>query len=192
MNSKIKYIGTKTVIDKETGKEIQLDVIQKEFDLMDSKRWRRVVMVDLMDAVEKIGNKKIKVLEFIVDNMDENNFIKYSQREIIKIMGVSEHTVNQTFKTLKECGLIKQVRYGYSLNCSVISAYGNKRKNTALMIKYEQEAYTVDKNFDIDNKIKTLKNQLQRLENAKAKQEKKQNSSNPSLCADGTCDKYEA
>lgn len=35
--SGVKYVGTKVLIDPKTGEEIELTVIQKKFDLVDSK-----------------------------------------------------------------------------------------------------------------------------------------------------------
>ena len=156
----IKYLGRKTVID-ENGNEIELDMISKSYDLMDKKGWRRVVIGDLLSVLDQIGNKKIKVLEFLIDNMNSNNEINFTQREIQQKTGISLQTINETIKALTEANIIKKHKRIYVLNPQITSAYGSKEKNTMLCINYEFH----------DGAIKSEQNQEQLKNNTKQNKE---------------------
>jgi predicted transcriptional regulator len=140
----IKYVGNKTVYD-ENGNEIILDMIQKNFDSLDRKGWRRVIIGDLLEVLDTIGNKKIKILEYLIDNMNSNNEINVSQDEVCEALNISKPTVNVTFKALTEANVLKKLKRRYVLNTKIISAYGSKEKNTMLCIDYGFYDGVVDK-----------------------------------------------
>jgi len=149
------YKGVKELNDPQTGEVYKFDVISKKYDILDKKGWRRVVMADLMAALEIIGNKKIKVLEYLIDNMDSNNQINTNYREISQNTGISIPTVVDTFKALKQCNLIKKHKGVYVLNCSIISSYGSSDKNKYLMLEYDFNGNSIIK--DKENKNKRIK-----------------------------------
>ncbi len=93
------YKGTEIWTD-ERGNSRHIDIVSKQFDAMDKKGWRRAIIGDLMEVLEQIGNKKIKVMEFLIDNMNSNNEINLSQREVEQATGISIKTINETFKAL--------------------------------------------------------------------------------------------
>ena len=131
------YKGVKELIDPDTGEITKFDIISKKYDILDRKGWRRVILTDLMNILEIIGNKKIKIIQYLIDNMDSNNQINTNYREISKNTGISYKTVADTFKLLKEANLIKKYGGVYVLNCSIVSAYGSSDKNRNLIINYE-------------------------------------------------------
>jgi predicted transcriptional regulator len=128
MSNKIKYIGTQTFTD-ERGNKVDMAMIEKNYDAMDKKGWRRAIIGDLMEVIEQIGNKKIKVMEFLIDSMNGNNEIDLTQDEVVKATGISKPTVNETFKALVEANLLKKIKRKYMLNTQIISAYGSSEKN---------------------------------------------------------------
>lgn len=133
--NKIKYVGTQTFTDS-FGNKIDMAMVEKNYDAMDKKGWRRAIIGDLMEVIEQIGNKKIKVMEFLIDNMNTNNEIDLSQREVVEATGISIQTVNETFKALVETNLLKKIKRKYVLNTQIISAFGSSEKNKMLCINY--------------------------------------------------------
>jgi len=131
----IQYMGQETLYDKH-GNEIVMDMINKNHDYLDKKGWRRVVLSDMLTILDQIGNKKIKVLEFLIDNMNTNNEINLTQREINEATGISLHTINETMKALTEANIIKKHKRMYVLNTFIIGAKGSKEKNSMLCINY--------------------------------------------------------
>jgi hypothetical protein len=149
-------------MDIESGEVLDMEVVSKNYDILDRKGWRRVYMADLMAAIEQIGNKKIQVLEYLVDNMDANNFINKSQRQIAKESGISLKTITETFGALYETNLIIKTRNGYAFNGEIIGAFGSKEKNKMLLIKYQAES--IEKEIDIKKEIEKLEKQKSKLE----------------------------
>jgi len=167
------YQGVKTFVDKETGEEVTLDMIYKPLDSLDRKGWRRVILSDLLTIIDEIGNKKIKVLEFLIDNMNGSNEIDLTQREVAKATGISLQTISSTFKALTEANLIKKHKRKYVLNTRIVSAYGNKKKNQLLCIDYgfhEGVSKKPVKRKTIEDRIKEKEGELQELK--KAREEK--------------------
>jgi len=154
----VKYVGNKDLIDPETGETHEFSVISKSCDSLDSKGWRRVIMSDLMEAIEQIGNQKIKVLEFLIDNMDDKNQINLTYTKIQEKTKISRQTIAETFKALKNCNLIKKHGGLYVLNTTIISAYGSSDKNKYLTIEYNFTNKSIVKEPDIkeieDSKLK--------------------------------------
>jgi DNA-binding Lrp family transcriptional regulator len=159
MSKKIEYVGTQIFTD-ESGNKVPMAMIAKQYDAMDKKGWRRAIIGDLMEVIEQIGNKKIKVMEFLIDSMNGNNEIDLSQREVEKATGISLRTVNETFKALVEAKLLKKIKRKYVLNTQIISAFGSSEKNKMLCINYGFNALP-----DKKMRKKTLEEQLLELEN---------------------------
>ena len=68
-----------------------------------------------------IGNQKVKVFCYILDNMDFNNKIIGSIRKIAKVLELSNETVSQTIKVLKEDNKIRQIQEGvYMVNPDLV------------------------------------------------------------------------
>ncbi len=145
----VKYVGTRTFKD-EYGNDIEMDMIEKKYDLMDKKGWRRVVLSDMLEVLEQIGNKKIQVLEYLIDNMNNNNEINLSQREVAEETGISLQTINITFKALVKANLIKKIKRKYVLNTTIISAFGSSKKNAMLCINYGFYEGTTASNINME------------------------------------------
>lgn len=158
--SKIEYKGQKTLLDPDTGEVINMDIVSKSYDKLDRKGWRRVIMTDLMESIEQIGNKKIKVLEFLIDNMDGKNQINLTYRQIHEKTSISIDTITKTFTSLKECGLIKKYGGVYVLNTTIVSSYGNKENNKYLTIEYNFTGDSIKKEEKEEDKVTEKEREL--------------------------------
>ena len=168
------YVGTKKVYDEE-GNEILLDMIHKKNDNLDRKGWRRVILGDLLTVIDSIGNKKIKVLEYLIDNMNGSNEIDLTQREVAGGLKISIQTVSTTFKELEKANLIKKIKRKYVLNTQIVSAYGSKEKNSYLCLNYDFSDGAnkrPKKKKTIDDRISDKEKELQYLIKAKEAREK--------------------
>jgi len=151
-----KTVTSETFYD-EYGNPKEMLVVEKTIkDKMDIKGWRRVVLADMVEVLDMIGNKKIKVLEALLDNIDRNNEILLNQEEIAKIAGVSRKTVVNTIKSLAEVNFIKKFKGRYVVNNSIIGIMGNKQKNTMLCIKYGFEEKEETNNNTIEEADKKM------------------------------------
>jgi Fe2+ or Zn2+ uptake regulation protein len=160
--SKVKYLGVESFTNNLTGEQVQMGVVSKDLDILDKKGWRRVIMSDLMEVIEKVGNKKIEVLSYLIDNMDGKNQINTTYRQISKDTQIAIETIRQTFIALKEANLIKKIGGLYVLNVEIISSYGNSTNNKYLAIKYNfTNSKKIEKNKE--QEIKELEIRLEKL-----------------------------
>lgn len=117
-SKKTKVIGNKAYIDPETGESIACEVVSiEDRDFNFHKVW----LGHIIQALDAVGNQKIKVITFLLDNMSKDNLIILSQREIAEKSNVSVAIVNQTVKALKEADFIVEVKRGlYQINPSAV------------------------------------------------------------------------
>jgi hypothetical protein len=133
-------VGRKKLLDPETGELIDSQIIIKNVE--QDFNFYKVWLLDLLNILEIVGNKKIKVIDYILRNMrKEDNSISVTHREIAKKTGVSLPIVTQTFKILQETNFLVKIRNGfYMLNPDLI-VKGHTGKRINLLIKYN----TIDK-----------------------------------------------
>lgn len=124
----------------ETGEleQLQATVINEEFDKEEDINWDKIWLAEVMEAIEQVGNKKIKVVTYILKNRDKNNnFLIKTQREIAEACGVSLQTVSSTLRALEAADLIVGKSGVYQINPDRI-AYGKHNKRMAILRIYHQ------------------------------------------------------
>lgn len=135
-SKKTKIVGKQTYINPETGEAVDCQVISVEDrDFNFHKIW----LGHIIQALDSIGNQKIKVINFILENMDtHNNQLIMSQRAIAEKSNVSYAIVNQTIKALKEADFIQEVIKGvYQVNPNTIFK-GHYSTRMNVMYQYNQ------------------------------------------------------
>lgn len=128
-------IGRERYINEATGEVQEFDVIeQTDKDFNFDKLW----LGHILNSLDIIGNKKIKVLNWLLENKNNQNQILGTQREIAEKTNVSTPVVTETMGMLIQTNLLKKVRNGlYMLNPDVLFKGGNKQRLNILM-KYRQ------------------------------------------------------
>src|SRR5699024_6870303 len=128
---KVKYLGTKELIDASTGEKETMQVTNiKERDATYHKLW----LDHMLKSNDKIGNKKIRVAMFIMENINKENELIMTYRVIAENTNTSLQTVSETMKALQESNLLSKIRNGYyRVNPDVIFKGGrNDRMNVLL------------------------------------------------------------
>lgn len=138
-SKKTKVIGTKQYIDQETGELCEMEVISVEDrDFNFEKIWLSYVLI----ALDLIGNKKIKVLEYLLNKKNSENIVIETHRSLSKNSGVGLQTVTNTLKTLIKADVIKKIHSGaYQINPNIIFK-GSHKKRMNVMLKYERNTNT--------------------------------------------------
>ena len=124
-------------VNTETGETKVFAVIDKE--VYADVNFYKVWLLDLITVMDKIGNKKLKVLNYILSNIEPStNQFGGTIREIAKNINVSTPVVNSTIKLLLEVDFFRKIRTGtYQINPEImVRGRANKRMN--LMIKYNE------------------------------------------------------
>jgi len=128
-------VGRKKYLDPETGELVDAEVIIKNIE-QDNNFWK-VWLLDLLNILEIVGNKKMKVIEFILTNIRrEDNTISVTMREVAKKTGVSLPIVNETFKILQETNFLKKIRNGFYMINPDLMVKGRTGKRMNLLIQY--------------------------------------------------------
>jgi DNA-binding Lrp family transcriptional regulator len=89
----------------------------------------------LFNILAKLGNRKIQVLNYLLDQRDANNTINATNVEIASAVNVSRPTVIETIKVLTEAGLVKRKGTVLMLNPNFV-VKGNQIREAYLMQRF--------------------------------------------------------
>jgi hypothetical protein len=143
--------GTKNVIDEDTGelrKVPHFEVRDVDFN------WNKIWLGHLLDCLEVIGNKKIIIMTWFLENRDKkDNMIHATQRMIAKETNVSLPTVTETITIMQEQNVLLKVRNGvYQLNPELIFIGDNpERMDVLLTYKETKTIEHKDQGSENDN-----------------------------------------
>lgn len=100
-------------------------------------------LADLVGMIDTIGNKKMKVVKYILSHMDSNNKLTETEQEISDHCGVSRATVHDTLKMLSDVHFIAR-KQGVVMLSPRIAHRGNAKREHYLMTKF----YELDLNLN--------------------------------------------
>src|SRR5699024_5639914 len=107
---KVKLLGTKEFIDARTGEKATMQVTNiNERDANNHKMWHD----HMLESLDMIGNQKIRVAMFIMENINKENELIMTYRVIAEKTNTSLQTVSETMKALQESNLLSKIRNGY-------------------------------------------------------------------------------
>src|SRR5699024_10377510 len=128
---KVRLRGTKEFIDASTREKETMQVTNiEERDANFHKIW----LGHMLESLDMIGNQKIRVAMFIMENINKENELIMTYRVIAEKTNTSLQTVSETMKALQESNLLSKIRNGYyRVNPDVIFKGGrNDRMNVLL------------------------------------------------------------
>lgn len=130
---KVKVIGTETFINQQTGEICEMNVLNiEERDANFHKIW----LGHVIQALDVIGNQKIKVLTFVLDNLNKENQLIMTQRKIAEKSEVSYATVAETIKALQDSNFLVKINSGaYQVNPDVLFK-GSKNNRLNILLQY--------------------------------------------------------
>ena len=158
----VQVINNKILIDKHTGEEFSTqEVIVEERDANFNKIWLGHILL----ALDTVGNKKIKVMMWIVSNRNRDNMIIGTQREIAKKCEVSVPVVNEAINLLIDIDfMVKgEIQGVYIINPNAIFE-GGKSNRMNILFKYEETRSVKQTQINDDPKtwIETQRKQIER------------------------------
>ena len=133
------YKGSQRLIDEQTGEVIEVDKLYRK---QTSGNFVKAYIVQLISMLDMIGGKKLKIVNYILDNVHlSNNIIVTTTREIAKATNTSTQTVTRTLKILEEGNIIKRRTGALMLNPELLMR-GDDQKQKYLLLEFgnfEQE-----------------------------------------------------
>lgn len=141
---KQKIIGTVDFIRESTGELVTFDAV---WDGIESDyNFHKVWLLNLVNCLTELTGKQMKLVFFILINMDRENKVCLTQRQMAEKVGISLDTTMKTIKKLKEKSFLTNVNSGvYMINPDIIfKGYMNRRK--ILATKFYENKATEKKN----------------------------------------------
>lgn len=117
-----------------TGEIRKVDVILKEIP---RAGFAITYLSTIINMIDTIGNKKMQVVKYILQNMDSNNKLSETVREISKGSCVSVQTVHETLEILESCSIIARKTGTVMLSPRLVHK-GNAQRERFLMTKFAE------------------------------------------------------
>src|SRR5699024_12459818 len=100
---KVKFLGTKEFIDASTGEKETMQVTNiEERDANFHKIW----LGHMLESLDMIGNQKIRVAMFIMENITKENELIMTYSVIEEKNNTSQQTVSETIKTQNNSNIL--------------------------------------------------------------------------------------
>ncbi|WP_052725927.1 replication/maintenance protein RepL [Bacillus thermotolerans] len=132
---KVKFLGEQEFINAQTGEIHKMQVTDiEERDANFHKMW----LGHVLESLDMIGNQKIRVAMFIMNNVNSDNEFIMTYRIIAEKTGISLQTVSETMKALQESDFIKKIRNGYYRINPDVMFKGGKNKRMEILIRYRE------------------------------------------------------
>lgn len=164
---KIKVIGTEQYIQTSTGeiKDFQVsEIIDKDFNF--NKIW----MKNFISTLEIVGNQKSKLCFWIIDNLNRDNQLIATYRQLADKTGMSLETVRVTMKLLLDADFLRKQATGvYIVNPDIVF----RGSRTARLNVLNEYAASERIALSDEEKLRNLKNSIDTLmKQAKALEQK--------------------
>ena len=131
-SKKVKYKGVQSFINASTG-EVQefvvTDIEDRDFNF--TKVWMR----NFVNQLEIIGNQKTKICFWIIDNLNKENEIAMTYRQIADATNTSLQTVAITMKELQNSDFLRKVGTAYRVNPDIVFK-GTRNARMGLLNQY--------------------------------------------------------
>ena len=148
--SKTKIIGKESYINAQTGELIEMNVIETEEKDVDTNFYK-LFMKNFLYSLDIISNQKTKVAFWILDNLNKDNQLVYSYRQIADRTGISYTTIANTVNVLKNADFLRQDGRVLIVNPDIIFK-GTNAKRCNVLHRYKQ-AETGNKIMDKRTRI---------------------------------------
>lgn len=131
---KAKVIGYQKLFT-EDGTIVECQVMNiEERDANFHKIW----LGHIIQSLDLIGNQKIRLANFILQNLDSDNKLIMTQRKMAEKSNISYFTVAETMKALQEANFLTKINSGaYQVNPDIIFK-GGKGNRMNVLLQYNQ------------------------------------------------------
>lgn len=122
-----------TWVNQRTGEIIETTEILKP---VGRQGFMITYLTTILEFIETIGNKKMKIIKYILTNMDKStNTYLTTTRELAEKTETSPKTVTETLKLLEEKNIIQRRTGAIMINPRLIHK-GNNNKEKALLTRF--------------------------------------------------------
>ena len=159
---KTKVVGTQQFINVNTGEVEDFQVTSvEERDFNFHKVW----MKNFINTLEIVGNQKTKLCFWIIDNLNKENQLCMTYRQIAEKANMSLDTVRVTMKLLLEADFLRRINMGcYVVNPDILfKGTRNGRLNVLTIQNDAEKQKQSEYEMSTDEKIESLQNTINDL-----------------------------
>lgn len=129
--------GPDVWINQRTGEIIEAQTLSKEVKGDVDVGFHKLWIGHILETIDEVGNAKVKVLFWLMRNMDQSNMVKATVRQIAERSEVGEATVKRLMAALRKADVVR-LEYGgrWILNPAVVFKGGHSRRMNVL-IRYK-------------------------------------------------------
>lgn len=154
---KTRVIGTQQYVNVNTGELREMQVIESTEDNKDFN-FHKLFMRDFIRAIDIVSNKKTKICYWIIDNINKDNQLLYSYRQISEITGISYSVVAETVKALLDADFLRKHGKVLIVNPDIIFK-GSAIRRANILHTYSQ-AERGNEQADLQVRISNLQNTI--------------------------------
>lgn len=123
----------------EDGKPLEAEVKKMDVVIKEVPRvgFAITYLSSIVQMIDAVGNKKMSVVKYILQNMDSNNKLNETTTEIAENCGVSRVTVSETLKMLEQAGVIAR-KVGLIMLSPKLIHRGNAQRERYLLTKFRE------------------------------------------------------
>ena len=177
---KVKYVGTHEFIDAETGelKTMQVsDIEERDFN------FHKVWMRNFISTLDIVGNQKTRLCFWIIDNLNKENQLVYTYRQIAEKTNISLETVRITMGILLDANFLRRQNQGcYIVNPDIVFKGGKDGRMNILNQFHDAERVELsdaERLANVMKSIETMQKTMDRLVKQAAELQKKIIESSP-------------
>jgi DNA-binding transcriptional ArsR family regulator len=132
-----RLVGPDVWINQRTGEIIEAQTLSKEVKGDVDVGFHKLWIGHILETIDEVGNAKVKVLFWLMRNMDQANMVKATVRQIAERSGVGEATVKRLMAALRKADVVR-LEFGgrWILNPAVVFKGGHSRRMNVL-IRYK-------------------------------------------------------
>lgn len=161
---KVKVVGTQQFLNVETGTLETMQVTSiEDRDFNFHKVWMR----NFISTIDLVGNQKTKVAFWIIDNLNRDNQLLFTYRQIAEKANVSLDTVRLTMGILLDSDFLRKANNGcYVVNPDVV--FKGQRGNRMNVLNQFQSAEKIElsdvqKLANVMESIQTMQEAMDKL-----------------------------
>jgi len=132
-----RLVGEDVWINQRTGEIIKAQTLHKQVTGDVDVGFEKLWVGHILEAVDEVGNAKMKVLFWLIRNKDKSNMVKATLDDIAAKTGSSRSTVARLMASLRRANVVR-LEYGgrWMLNPAVVFKGGHSRRMNVL-IRYQ-------------------------------------------------------
>jgi hypothetical protein len=121
----LRLVGTQSYISQENGEILDCQVIEVVYS---NVNLQHIWFGHILSVIEEPTKTKMKVVKYLLDNVNAENVITKTIAEIVLESGISNKTIIETLKTLQRHDIITRKTGVIFLNPYLILKSGSKRQ----------------------------------------------------------------